>query len=206
MFICKSISNNINFDCNFPMQSGTKDKGYIINFNDVLDVIYNASNKMIVEEIVLKPNAIIYYVDGRNNSIMPTFNLIKNAFTDVFDHIVNVKGFDISPEAKENLQGSVSGLFIFIAENNFKGSTGNSAFEVYGLNSGLEITLLTRDANNTDTQGAFDITFSTNKNKEPFIPKNIFIVSYEATKLYIETLLSVPVVGDFNNDFNNDFN
>lgn len=185
--VCGKISQSIGFDCDNPMQAGTEDKAWIINRDDIDSVTYN-TNKMIVEGITLKAGKTAFTISGRNNSIMPNFTLIKNAFTDVFDHIVQVVMFDISPAQKENLTGMVSGKYVIVTENKFRGATGNSAFEVYGLDCGLELTVLSKDPNNQDNQGAFAGTFATNKNKEPKMARTFFDTSYAATLALLEGL------------------
>ena len=185
--VCGAISASIGFDCDNPMQAGTEDKAWIINKSDIDSITYN-TNKMIVEDINLKVGKTAFTISGRNNSIMPSTALIKNTYTDVFDHIVNMVLFDISPAQKENLTGMISGKYVIVTENKFRGATGNSAFEIYGLDTGLELTVLTKDPNNADTQGAFSGTFATNKNKEPKMPRTVFITSYAATLAMLEGL------------------
>lgn len=186
--VCGAISGNILFDCENPMQSGTRDRAWIINLADIDTITYN-TNKMIVEEITLKAGKTAFYIDGQNNSIMPKASLVKLTYHDVYDHVIKMLGFDISPSTKENLEGMKSGRFVIITENVFKGTGGNSAFEIYGLNVGLELTILEKDPNNQDTQGAFDFTFATNKNKEPKMPLTFFDTDYNTTKELIEGLL-----------------
>lgn len=187
--ICGEINANIAFDCNNPLQNGTRDRAYIINYDDIDVAAFDATNKNIVTGITLKAGKYAYYVDGKNNSIAPTTALVRLAYSQVFDHMVNMKGFDISPVTKDMLDKAKDGRFVVITENNFKGATGDSAFEIYGLTTGLEMTVLTRDPLNADTQGAFDFTFGTDKNKEPNLPKTLYMTSYAATKAAIEALL-----------------
>lgn len=186
--VCGSISSSIAFNCELPMQSGTRDKAWIINLDDIDTITYN-TNKMVVEDITLKDLKTAYFIDGQNNSIMPKCSLVKLAFTDMYDHIVKMLGFDISPAVKSNIEGMKNGRYVIITENVFRGTAGNSAFEVYGLNVGLEITILEKDPNNQDTQGAFDFTFGTNKNKEPKMVRTFFDTDYATTKALIEGLL-----------------
>lgn len=189
MAVCGKISSNILADCDDPLQTGTIDRAIVINLEDIESVAYNATNKMIVEDIVLKPGKVAYQIDGINNSIMPKATMIQQTFAKVYDHIVKMIGFDISPATKENLEFMKYGKFVTICENVFKGASGNSAFEIYGINVGLEITILEKDPNNLDTQGGFDFTFATNKNKEPKMPLTFFDTNYTTTKSLIDALL-----------------
>lgn len=202
MFNCNLISNSIAFDCENPNISGTR-RAWILNFNDI-DSVSLASNKMIIENIILKAGKISYKIDGRQNSIAPKSTLINGTFTKNYDHSVGILSFDISPELKENLEGARRGLFVVIVENVFKGTSGNSAFEVYGIDAGLRFTILEKDPNSQDTQGGISFTLATDKNKEPFGARTFFDSDYQTTLALIESLSSLP--SDFNNDFNNDFN
>jgi hypothetical protein len=146
---------------------------------------------MILEEITLATGKQAYYVEGRNNSNAPSFALVKQTYANVFDHIFLFKIFDLSPETKADLQAGKDGKYVVIYENNFKGTGGNSAFEVLGAGLGLELTALTRDPNNADTQGAYDITFGSNaNNKEGALPLTFFKTSYAVSKAAIELLLT----------------
>ncbi len=187
--VCGEIASNIAFDCNTPLQSGTADRAWIINFNDIDSVTYNATNKKIVEAITLSGSNVAYYIDGKNNSIAPKATMLDLTYVKPFDHMVNMKGFDISPDIKDQLDKAKDGRFVVIVENKFKGTAGNSAFEIYGLSVGLEMTVLERDPNNAELLGAFDFTFMTKTDKEPGLPHSFYITSYVATKTAIEALL-----------------
>lgn len=188
--VCGKIAGNILKSCTKPLQGGTKDRAIVINFDDIASIVYNSTNVATIEDIVLTTGKLAYQIDGKNNSIAPKAMMVKQGFENMFDHTIQMKGFDISPDIKEQLNSMKDGRFVVIVENYFKGTDGNSAFEVYGLTSGLELTTLERDPNNADTQGAFDFTFSTALNKEPKLPNNLFVTSYAASKAVVDGLLS----------------
>jgi hypothetical protein len=184
--VCGAISSSLTADCDTPVQSGTQDRIWIWNFNDIAGYTTNATNKMIVEAITMVATKTGFTLDGYNNSNMPNYTLVQGTFVNNWDHTVNAKIFNISAETKENLEGMKDGLFVVAYENVNKGEDGELAFEICGLDAGLKMTALTRDPNNADTQGAFDITFSTPKNKEKYMPRTIFDTDY-ATSLAIIT-------------------
>ena len=186
--VCGEISASILKSCTTPIQGGTRDRAVIMNFDDILSYSYAADGETITD-IVLASGAVAYQIDGKNNSIAPKASLIKVGFNKMFDHTVMAKGFDISPAIKSQLNSMKDGRFVIITENYFKGTSGNSAFEVYGATSGLELTVIERDPNNADTQGAFDFTFFTDVNKEPRLPNALFITSYAASKAIVDALL-----------------
>jgi hypothetical protein len=203
MIKCGGILNNIGFDCENNVQSGTIDL-YVGNYESIVNYITNELN--VITDFNL--SECIYKIEGRQNSISPSYNLIKGSFYELYDHSVKAIGFNINPMVKKNLDKMKSGLFFCIVEHINKGITGLTGFEVYGLNAGLVMKSLSRDPNNVDTQGAFEFEFFTEKNKEPFMPLYLSVNnSYVGTKLFLENALCSNIIsGDFNNDFNNDFN
>lgn len=203
MIDCNKIKSSSRFSCENQNITGTR-RAWILNFNDIDSVVFSLSYKMVIENINLKAGKISYKIDGQQNSIAPKSTLIIGNFFKNYDHSVGFLSFDISPELKENIEGAKSGLFVVIVENVFKGVSGNTAFEVYGIDAGLRFILIDKDPNNQDTQGGIQFTLSTDKNKEPFGARTFFVSDYETTLALIEGLSSLP--SDFNNDFNNDFN
>lgn len=187
--VCGEISANMEKSCTNPLQAGTRDRAIVLNFADIVSISYNSTNLQTVEDIVLATGATGFYIDGKNNSIRPMAALVPGTFDNMFDHTVQMIGFDISPAAKEQFNSMKNGRFVVITENYYRGTSGNSAFEVYGLTTGLELTALTKDPNSQDTQGAFDFTLSTKTNKEPNLPNSFFVTSYSATKAIVDALL-----------------
>jgi len=186
--ICGKINKDISKSCEFPLQAGTRDKAKIINLSDIQSIVYDSTNKAQVKDIVLVSGASAFVVDGINNSIRPQAMLVDGTYTKRFDHQVEILGFDLSPEMKEHINAGVEGRYVIITENFFQGEDGQSAFEVYGLTTGLEFTVLNRNANDAETQGAFSITFLTKNNKEPKLPNAFFDTDYPTTKALFDAL------------------
>ncbi len=187
---CGLITGNIDADCTNPVQGGTRDRAYIMNFDDYdAGTIVFGADGYTIESIILPVGKTAFVIEGKNNSIVPKATMVRLAFNNLFNHEVNMKGFDISPTVKKDLNSMKDGRFVIITENYHKGTAGNSAFEVYGTTTGLEMTVIERDPNNTETQGAFDMTFFTEVNKEPNLPNPLFITDYTTTKGVVEGLL-----------------
>jgi hypothetical protein len=186
--ICGKINASIAKSCVTPLQGGTEDRAWIINKADIASVSYEAGGE-IVEDIVLNSGASAFYIDGKNNSIEPNSAMVDVGYFNMFDHTVTFKGFDISPNIKSQLNSAKDGKYVVIVENYFKGTAGNSAFEVYGLSTGLEFSEITRNANDEATQGAFHFVLTTKVNKESKLPNPLFVTSYAATKAVLEGLL-----------------
>lgn len=186
--LCGQITQAQLIDCDNPVQGGTREKAYIMNLAD-LDSITFGADGYTVEAITLAATKKAFVIEGKNNSIAPKATMIEQGFSNMFDHEVIAKGFDISPAVKNELNSMKDGRFVIITENYFKGSGGETAYEIYGITTGLEITNLERDPNNAETQGAFDYTFFTKLNKEPKLPNPLFLTNYATTKAIVDALI-----------------
>lgn len=196
MLSCGVISANLVGSCETPLITGVRRRVWVGDLTKLDGYDVNLSNIMIIE--LLNYNGILQKIVGYDDSVQPTYNSLDSGFVKVFDHRVNCKNFDLTAQAKEIIEGAKSGVYFVIVENL------DLSFEVYGIDAGLKITEIARDPNSADTQGAFDITFFTAKNKEPRHPRNIDLGNYADTLAYIESL--EETYGGFSNGFSNGFN
>lgn len=190
--LCGKISASQAINCDAPLQGGTEDTLVLINWEDWLAaaVSVNVTDPQIIENIVLASGITAYEMQGKNNSIAPKFELVKQEYAEMFNHEINYKVFNVSAAAKKQMEKKTKGRFVAIVYNKYKGTTGDSAFEVYGADAGLIVTQMVRDVNNQDNQGAFDIILKTSeKSLEPHMPKTLFITSYAASKAVVDSLL-----------------
>lgn len=186
MSICGNLMTNIARSCATPLQAGTEDRSYIINKADILSIVKTGD---VITDIVLASGKSAYFIDGTKNSIEPMSAMVTAGFENMFDHTITYKGFDISPEVRTELNNGKDGKYVAIVENYFKGTAGNSAFEVYGESTGLEFSEISRNANDEATQGAFHFVLTTVRNKEPKLPSTLYDTSYAVTKAIVEGLL-----------------
>lgn len=190
--LCGKISASQTINCDNPLQAGSEDELTLINWEDWLDasLTLNGTNPQIIENIILASGVVAYTMDGKNNSIAPKYELVKQPYAEVYNHELNYKVFGVNASAKEQLEKKAKGRFVAIVHNKYKGASGDSAFEVYGADAGLVVTQMIRDVNSADTQGAFDIILKTSElSPEPHLPKTLFITDYATTKAVVEGLL-----------------
>ena len=185
--LCGIIDANILVNCVDPIAGGTNDRLILINFDDLASVTKVNGIITAITMVVAKTG---FVMQGKNNSVAPTQALVKQRFGEVYDHIINYKTFSLGDSVKVLLEKKVKGKFIAIIENQYKGTGGDSAFEMYGLDGGLIVTELTRDPNSSDTQGAYDITLASSEfAKEPRLPATIFLTDYAITKAIVDGIL-----------------
>jgi outer membrane lipoprotein SlyB len=190
--VCGKISAGLTIDCDSPLQAGAEDQLILINRDDWLDaaVTYNGINPQIIEAVVLASGIVAYSYQGKNNSIGPKYEFIKQTFAEVYNHEINFKVFNVDPVAKEQLEKMAKGSLVAIVNNKYKGTTGDSAYEVYGADAGLIVSQNIRDIINQENQGAFDVIIKSDEaSLEPHMPKTFFITDLATTKAAVEGLL-----------------
>lgn len=192
MATCGTATASFGFNCNAPLQGGTADRAYIINYEDYREATkgFNVANRFVLESLVLAGAEVAFSIDGKNNSNAPSFELIKQTYADVYDHKFNWLCFDLTNASKKALAGMVGGRYVVIYENNFIGNAAQSTFEVLGAGAGMEFKTFMRDPLNNDNQGAYVITMATPEiGKEPDLPYSFYDTDYATTKAALEALL-----------------
>jgi len=190
--VCGKISKNIEISCLNPLQAGAEDQLILINRDDWLGALItvNVINPQIIEDVILPSGTIAYSYAGKNNSIAPKYEFIKQTFAEVYDHSVNFKVFAVDASAKEQLEAMAKGSMVAIINNKFKGTNGDAAYEVYGADAGLIVSQNIRDVINQENQGAFDVILKSDEaSLEPHMPKTFFNTNLATTKAIVDGLL-----------------
>jgi len=192
MAVCGLVDGNVEPDCDFLPQSGVEDTLYLINKSQIASVVYNNTNTLIVEDIILESGASAFKVIGMNNSNNTTWDMISLRFGKMYTHLVSFIGFDLSPAGYEQYKNMKDSKLVAVVINNFRGEDGNGAIKIYGLSAGLVCKKQTQDMSSEDTQGAVQIEFqsdSDNKIYEPTPPHTLFVTDFATSKAIIEALV-----------------
>lgn len=189
--ICGKITSSITFDCDNPLQAGAEDELVLINKDDYDDAVVtvDVGNPQLITNIVLPSGVLAFTYAGKNNSVGPKYELIKQTFAEVYNHEINFKVFKVDAATKKELEALAKGTVVAIVRNKHKGADGNSAYEVYGADAGLVLTQNLRDIINQENQGAFDAILKSDENSlEPHMPKTFFDTSFAITKAKVDGL------------------
>lgn len=189
---CGNITDDIFNNCDETLIGGVRDKLVLFNLGDLLPYTKNVSNAQIIEAInlITSPSARGYVFEGQNNSNDISTQLTKGAYSVGYTHKIVFRIFGNNAEIKQQLESLAKGKTVAVVQNNFQGSEGESAFELFGADAGLEVLEMTSDKSDADTQGAYVVTLSTNaKFKEGHLPATVFINSFEDTNDMINALL-----------------
>jgi len=189
--ICGKITQNYEINCDNPLQGGTNDKMVLINWDDWQDAVVTADidNPQLIESIDLPSGVTGYLVEGKNNSINPKSEMVKQRFAELFKHSIDYLVFKIDAGTKDDLEKKVQGRFVAITWNRYKGDNGETSFEIYGKDAGMVLQVFTRDTNATDNQGAWVLQLATDEfSLEPHLPASLFDTDYTTTKAIFDSL------------------
>lgn len=181
MALCGKITDDLLFDCLNPTIGGVEANLHLFNREDVIGMVRNATNPQIIEGITLAGGTKGYRFEGFNTSLKPKVELVKKEFSNRYDHVVSFLVFARGSEAKAQIEGLANGKVIAVVENINK--SGDSAFEVFGTDIGLELRSLTGDATDANNEGAYSLEIGSPENfKEPHMPATLYKTDYTTTK------------------------
>lgn len=189
---CGTITANVLRDCDNVPYSGVESRFVLLNRADIDTITYDVSNKHIVSNLTLAVSKTGFAYDGIKTSTRPSFEMIQRPYDNVFRHILTFLIFDNDGAIKQEIFNMTKGDIVAIVENKHKGDAGEAAYEIYGLSQGLQASATTRDPNNQDTGGAYEITLqSLDESLEPRLPASLYDTDYATTQTLFETLFTV---------------
>ena len=193
--VCGAITESILNDCDQPMIGGTTTTVYLFNKADLTSVTRDTYNTQLISVITLSGPNLLFKYEGQkaqNSSVEPEQHLVRGKYSIGYDHQINAKIFSGTSTTKSELEQLAKGLVVAVIENNYRGddSDGDGAFEIYGLDQGLILTVNDRVLADQDTQGAYSITLKTPDDvKEGHLPATYFITDYATTKAALLAML-----------------
>lgn len=188
MSACAKITVGSAINCNTPISGGTGTRMVIFNFDDKDTSTVGADGT--ISALTLSGATVAFLFEGQKLSHHPSYEMVKKPFINMFKHQIEFLVFEYNQTMKANLQKLAKGKVVAIVENNFQGTAGETAFEVYGFNTGLFLEELKRDANDVDNQGAITLKLSSDEGAlESVLPQALFVTSYSASKAIVDGLL-----------------
>lgn len=197
MNLCeKLISSCISADCNNPIFNGLEQTAFIFNYQhivgslpDTTDESFNG-NPNLVTSLILKElsegvTATGYRILNLGKTPFTGTNTafsagnIQNRFTETVSFVVP----DVSAEAAQLVDNLANGKFVVVLQNSFKGSDGTGEFQIFGLRKGLTASDISRDPYSTDTDGAYQITLTSEN-----VPNSGLFLQHTDTDNNIDTL------------------
>jgi hypothetical protein len=189
MAICGKLIQNMLYDCTNPIIGGVEATVYLFNRSDIVAYVRDTDNPQIVTDITLATSALGYSYEGYNTSVKPKTSFVKKDYSPRYDHTLDFVIFAKGAAVKAEVEKLGTNRVVAIIENIHK--SGDSAFEIFGTDLGLELTTVKSDPNDANSEGAYEITLGSPANfKEPHMPATFFITDYATTKAALLALIT----------------
>ena len=180
------------YDCTNPVVGGTEAVVYLFNRSEISHYVHDPLHPEIITDIVMADRipanggspavkATGFRYEGYNTSVKPKTTFIKKDYSARYDHMVDFVIFAKGSAVKAEIEKLGTNRVIAIIENIHK--SGDSAFEIFGTDLGLELTTLKSDPNDANSEGAYEVNLTSPGNfKEPHMPATFFDANYADTK------------------------
>lgn len=187
---CSKIKTGfINQVCGKPAIAGTTARVILISYSDA-DKSKSVVTDNVISSLILKAGATGYEVDSLPNATVGSDAINAGTYLKTHQHNVVVRIFKKSEAAKKFVNGLTNARVIAIVENNDTGDNGDTKYEVYGWDSGLELTEITVTTEMTDGV-AYQVTLANGTiAQEGSLPMSLFNTDEKTTDLMVDGLLA----------------
>lgn len=187
---CSKIKTGfINQVCGKPAIAGTTARVILLSYSDV-DKSKSVVTDNVISSLILKAGATGYEVDSLPNATVGSDTINAGTYLKTHQHNVVVRIFKKSEAAKKFVNGLTNARVIAIVENNDTGDKGDTKYEVYGWDSGLELTEITVTTEMTDGV-AYQVTLANGTiAQEGSLPMSLFDTDEATTDLMVDGLLA----------------
>lgn len=187
---CSKIKTGfINQVCGKPAIAGTTARVILLSYSDV-DKSKSTVTDNVISSLILKAGATGYEVDSLPNATVGSDTINAGTYLKTHQHNVVVRIFKKSEAAKKFVNGLTNARVIAIVENNDTGDNGDTKYEVYGWDSGLELTEITVTTEMTDGV-AYQVTLANGTiAQEGSLPMSLFNTDEKTTDLMVDGLLA----------------
>lgn len=187
------LAQNIGASCDNPQVQGLKNKGYLINYDDIdFDTIQrDEDNSLIIKSLTLLSGKKAYsaYVPGKTPFTGTKAELATGTYSNKFNKTASIVVLDSGPDVAKNIIANLAnGKFVFIMENKYQGDDKKNTFEIYGLETGLTASEITNEKYSEDTDGGWAVTLV--EENAPSAGIFMFNQDIKTTRKALESLLT----------------
>lgn len=186
----KKVTANILFDCaDAPIKGLDGQKAVLINYDDI-DWAALAMSGATITDLATKSGTAGFLVEWYKELGSVATTYAANAEdVDGFAHSFNCRIPVSTADAAERANELKNGRFVVVVETTYKGAGQASAFKVYGIDAGLELSAF--DGNSNENSGSYPFTLSTREGTTERYPYSIFLeTDYAASKASFDSLFA----------------
>lgn len=187
------LAQNIGASCDNPIVQGLKNKGYLINYDDIdFDSIQrDETNSFIVKTLTLLSEKKAYsaYVPGKTPFTGTKSEMATGTYSNKFNKTASIVVLNSGPDVAKNVISNLAnGKYVFIMENKYQGDEQKNTFEIYGLEQGLTASEISNDKYSEDTDGGWAVTLV--EENAPSAGIFMFNTDIKTTRKALESLLT----------------
>lgn len=190
---CTGIFQNQEIDCNNPLSVGVIQRVFQANREDILELTYDVTPGLenVITGIVMKSTKSFYEMAGVNESVKGQNELVRRSTSNGYRHQVDYSIFEVDNVSLQNMQAMAYKPQICILYGVDDSSLGNGAFQVYGVDVGLDLLTNIRINGDVETGGAHVLQLATPESggDEKIIPPPLWNTDYSTTLSILEALL-----------------
>lgn len=191
------LAQNIGASCDNPIVQGLKNKGYLINYDDIdFDSIQrDETNSFIVKTLTLLSGKKAYsaYVPGKTPFTGTKSEMATGTYSNKFNKTASIVVLNSGPDVAKNvISNFANGKYVFIMENKYQGDEQKNTFEIYGLEQGLTASEISNDKYSEDTDGGWAVTLV--EENAPSAGIFMFNTDIKTTRKALESLLTGTAV------------
>lgn len=178
--------------CGKPETAGTGSRVWLINYDDI-DRAESVITNNVISDLILADTKKAYLFETIDNSTLGETSLNKGTFMSNFQHDLTLRIFAKSEAAKAFVNSLNGARVVAVVEN--KALTGSGAtlgetkFEAYGWDAGLELNELASTTEMTDMV-VYQPKIGSGTAKESSLPKSVFKTSLAVTETMLDSLIA----------------
>lgn len=175
--------------CGVKELGGTGAKVYLINTDD-LDRSLTVVTNNVVTDLVLKATKKAALLTTLEDSTLGEVAIEKGTYFSNWAHTLSLRLFTKNELSKAFVNTLTGARVIAIVENKATGTAGNVKYEIYGFDSGLEVSEVTSTTDLTDGVTYEMKLMSSEKAKENSLPKSYFDTDLATTESALASLIA----------------
>ncbi|RLA58631.1 MAG: hypothetical protein DRQ89_15135 [Epsilonproteobacteria bacterium] len=194
---CTGIFQGSNFDCQDPLTVGIVQRVLIANRQDVKEILYSIveGEENVIESIEMQPDKTFFEFGGVNESIRVQNELLRRSLSNGYKHQLDFIVNEVDNLSLQNMMAMAYQKQVAIVYGENESSFGNGAFQMLGVDSGLDLITNVRINGDVESGGAHQLQLASpdTGGDEKIIPPVIWSTDYGTTLAMIEALLSPPI-------------
>jgi hypothetical protein len=191
---CAGIFQGQDVDCQNPLAVGTVQRALIANREDVASIDYSVvvGEENVITAITMKSGTSFYEFLGVNESISTQNELVRRTVSNGYKHTLDFSIFEVDNITLQNMQAMAYTPQIAIVYGVDDTSLGNGAFQVLGVDAGLDLITNIRINGDVETGGAHRLQLATpdTGGDEKMIPPVFWDTDYQTTLIDVDALLT----------------